>query len=55
MSREEAYRLQKDYLRDYGTTLAGLMNRHNMTPDAFLDFVHDIDVSVLPPTPPCGT
>ena len=49
VSREEAYRLQKDYLRDYGTTLAGLMNRHNMAPDAFLDFVHDIDVSVLAP------
>ncbi|MEC7234944.1 MAG: pyrimidine 5'-nucleotidase, partial [Pseudomonadota bacterium] len=51
VSREEAYRLQKDYLRDYGTTLAGLMKRHNMTPDTFLDFVHDIDVSVLPPDP----
>ncbi|MEC8565567.1 MAG: pyrimidine 5'-nucleotidase, partial [Pseudomonadota bacterium] len=51
VSREEAYRLQKDYLRDYGTTLAGLMNRHNMMPDAFLDFVHDIDVSVLSPDP----
>ena len=49
VSREDAYRLQKDYLRDYGTTLAGLMNRHNMAPDAFLDFVHDIDVSVLAP------
>ena len=49
VSREEAYRLQKGYLRDYGTTLAGLMNRHNMAPDAFLNFVHDIDVSILPP------
>ena len=49
VSHEKAYRLQKDYLRDYGTTLAGLMNRHNMAPDAFLDFVHDIDVSVLAP------
>lgn len=47
----EARRLQKLYLRDYGTTLAGLMARHQMSPDAFLDFVHDIDVSVLPPDP----
>jgi putative hydrolase of the HAD superfamily len=47
----EARRLQKLYLRDYGTTLAGLMKRHAMSPDAFLDFVHDIDVSVLSPAP----
>lgn len=51
LSAVEARRLQKLYLRDYGTTLAGLMNRHAMEPTAFLDFVHDIDVSVLPPSP----
>lgn len=51
LSPVEARRLQKLYLRDYGTTLAGLMNRHAMQPDAFLDFVHDIDVSVLAPAP----
>ncbi|MDB2668599.1 pyrimidine 5'-nucleotidase [Alphaproteobacteria bacterium] len=51
VDQEEAYRLQKDYLSDYGTTLSGLMNRHNMVPDAFLEFVHDIDVSVLSPAP----
>lgn len=47
----EARRLQKLYLRDYGTTLAGLMAQHNMPPQKFLDFVHDVDVSVLPPDP----
>jgi putative hydrolase of the HAD superfamily len=51
LSLVEARRLQKLYLRDYGTTLAGLMHRHAMQPDAFLDFVHDIDVSVLAPAP----
>lgn len=51
VDQDEAYRLQKLYLRDYGTTLAGLMAVHGMEPDAFLDFVHDIDVSVLPPDP----
>ncbi len=47
----EARHLQKLYLKDYGTTLAGLMQHHNMQPDAFLEFVHDVDVSVLPPSP----
>ncbi|CAI8297856.1 MAG: pyrimidine 5'-nucleotidase [Rhizobiales bacterium TMED143] len=49
VSRDEAYRVQKEFLHDYGTTLAGLMNRYKMAPDSFLDFVHDIDVSVLAP------
>ncbi len=51
VDKAEAYRLQKLYLRDYGTTLAGLMREHAMEPHAFLAFVHDIDVSVLPPDP----
>ncbi len=51
VDRAEAFRLQKEYLKDYGTTLSGLMNRHNTSPDAFLAFVHDIDVSVLAPDP----
>ena len=48
---EEAYRLQKHYFREYGTSLHGLMHRHGMDPLPFLDFVHDIDVTVLPPMP----
>ncbi|MBL6761956.1 MAG: pyrimidine 5'-nucleotidase [PS1 clade bacterium] len=51
VEREEAYRLQKQFLGEYGTTLAGLMNKHGMPPGPFLDFVHDIDVSVLDPDP----
>lgn len=45
---DEAYRLQKLYLRDHGTTLSGLMKVHGVEPWKFLDFVHDIDVSVVP-------
>jgi putative hydrolase of the HAD superfamily len=45
---EEAYRLQKQYYREHGTTLAGLMKRHGIKPEKFLNFVHDIDVSVIP-------
>ncbi len=49
VERDEAYRLQKQFLGEYGTTLAGLMNKHGLPPGPFLDFVHDIDVSVLTP------
>lgn len=48
---EEAYVLQKQYFRDYGTTLSGLMKLHHIQPEKFLDYVHDLDVSVIPPDP----
>ncbi|NOT40791.1 MAG: pyrimidine 5'-nucleotidase [Alphaproteobacteria bacterium] len=46
---DEAYRLQKQYYRDHGTTLSGLMQVNGVKPEEFLNFVHDIDVSVLAP------
>ncbi len=48
---EHARYLQKHYYRRYGTTLAGLMREHNMHPDAFLEYVHDIDLSPVPEHP----
>jgi len=51
MEPDEAFKIQKRYFRDYGTTLRGLMDRHDIDPKAFLDHVHDIDVQVLPPNP----
>ena len=39
----------------YGTTLAGLMVRHGLEPKQFLDYVHDIDFSVLPQAPDLGS
>lgn len=54
VSAEEAFRLQKDYYRRYGTTMRGLMTEHGMDPDAFLDFVHQIDHSPLEPNPTLG-
>ena len=42
---DEARALQKSYYRDYGTTLNGLMQRHDVDPDHFLQTVHDIDYS----------
>lgn len=46
---EEARRVQKAYFHEHGTTLRGLMNSHGVQPRHFLDFVHDIDFSVLEP------
>jgi putative hydrolase of the HAD superfamily len=49
VGREEAFRVQKDYYRRYGTTMRGLMTEHGLDPDDFLDFVHEIDHSPLTP------
>lgn len=48
---EEAYRVQKDYFKKYGTTLRGLMACHDVDADAFLAHVHDIDLSPVAPAP----
>ena len=42
-----ADQLRRDYWRDYGTTLAGLMREHNVDPGPYLFDVHDIDLSHL--------
>ena len=48
---DEARRIQKQYFREYGTTLRGLMSHHALLPDRFLEYVHLIDVSPVPPSP----
>ena len=40
----EARRVQKEYFRDYGTTLAGLIADHDTNPHEFLHYVHDIEL-----------
>jgi putative hydrolase of the HAD superfamily len=55
LPREEARALQKDLYKEYGTTLHGLMKRHAIDPDDFLQKVHDIDYSWLTPDPALGT
>lgn len=45
----EAGRLRKHYYHTYGTTLRGLMSEHDVDPAHFLEHVHDIDISVVPP------
>jgi putative hydrolase of the HAD superfamily len=54
VSHDEAFRLQKDYYRRYGTTMRGLMEEHGLEPDAFLEAVHQIDHSPLTPNPALG-
>ena len=54
ISRDEAFRLQKDYYKRYGTSMRGLMTEHGMAPDDFLDFVHQVDHSPLEPNPALG-
>lgn len=48
---DEAFALQKQYLRDYGTTLRGMMSCHGTDPGDYLTYVHDIDLSPLEPAP----
>lgn len=54
LPREEARKLQKELYRDYGTTMNGLMARHGIDPDDFLNKVHDIDYSWVDPNPALG-
>ncbi|MEP7209234.1 MAG: pyrimidine 5'-nucleotidase [Alphaproteobacteria bacterium] len=51
LPRDEARVVQKRLYAQYGTTLNGLMTEHNLAPDDFLDFVHDIDLSPLDRVP----
>ena len=46
---ERAHELQHIYYRECGTTLGGLMTFHAIDPEAFLAYVHDIDLSALKP------
>ncbi len=46
--------LREYYYHRYGTTLNGLMVEHQIDPDVFLDFAHDIDLTLLEPDPALG-
>jgi putative hydrolase of the HAD superfamily len=54
LPRDEARKLQKQLYLEYGTTLNGLMERHGIDPDDFLEKVHDIDYSWIDPNPELG-
>ncbi len=48
---EAAKRLQKQYFHEFGTTMRGLMTNHDLEPEGYLDYVHDIDLSPIAPAP----
>jgi putative hydrolase of the HAD superfamily len=48
---DQARLVQKEYLRKYGTTLRGLMVEHNVDTDAYLNYVHDIDLAPVQGNP----
>ena len=52
---DEAFKVQKDYYRRYGTTMRGMMTEHGISADDFLAYVHNIDHSPLEPNPAMGT
>ncbi|RTL53642.1 MAG: pyrimidine 5'-nucleotidase [Bradyrhizobiaceae bacterium] len=52
--KDEAFRIQKDYYRRYGTTMRGMMTEHGVNADDYLAFVHEIDHSPLEPNPAMG-
>lgn len=54
LPRDQARVLQKELYRDHGTTLNGLMVRHGIDPDDFLQKVHNIDYTHLAPDPALG-
>ena len=47
----EARVLQKQFLNEYGTTLAGLMANYQVDPARFLHEVHDVPLDGLEPSP----
>ena len=49
-----ARRVQKDYLREHGTTLRGLMLNHGVDPREYIAIVDDIDIDRIPPNPGLG-
>jgi len=49
-----SHALRGYFYHRYGTTLNGLMEEHQIDPDDFLAFAHDVDLSLLEPNPALG-
>src|SRR3954471_22168285 len=54
VSKDEAFRVQKDYYKRYGTSMRGIMTEHGMVPDAYLACVPQTDPAPLEPNPALG-
>jgi putative hydrolase of the HAD superfamily len=46
---DAAHQIRHAYWKKYGTTLGGLMTEHAVDPHRYLDFVHDVDMTLLQP------
>lgn len=51
-SAEEAQNVRKEYLQEFGTTLAGLRAKNGTLPDDYFDFIHDPSTLVYPKPDP---
>jgi putative hydrolase of the HAD superfamily len=51
---DEAHGIRHRYWKQYGTTLGGLMAEHGLDPEAYLNFVHDVDLGKLTPCDTLG-
>ena len=51
VSLEEAAAVRRKYFQEHGTTMHGLMAVNRVDPHEFMAFVHDVDLSVVPPNP----
>ncbi len=50
--KELARELRQEYIREYGSTLRGLMIHYNLNPEEYLEYVHDVGVEEkLSPNP----
>jgi putative hydrolase of the HAD superfamily len=50
LPRDDAFAIQKKYLRQYGITLAGMMMHHGVDPDAYHAEINDIEALDLSPS-----
>jgi putative hydrolase of the HAD superfamily len=48
---EEARRVQKQYWREHGTSMRGMMTLHGVDPQHYLSYVHDIDYAPVEVNP----
>jgi putative hydrolase of the HAD superfamily len=46
---DAAHKIRHAYWKSYGTTLGGLMAEHGVDLYGYLDYVHDVDLSLLQP------
>jgi len=47
VSEEEAKKIQKNYFHEYNTTLNGMIKKHDIDANEFLEFVHDVNLDFL--------